>query len=79
MASIRARRSFIDSMDLSSDINPDLAVVIEDALAFTAQAVNKANDEELSETCSNRSKIVMILQFMKTVTLKSVEQMGQNI
>ena len=40
MASIRAGRSFIKSMDLSSDMNPDLAVVIEDTLAFTAQAIN---------------------------------------
>ena len=30
MASIRARRSFIESTDLTSDMNPDSAVVIED-------------------------------------------------
>ena len=53
MASIRARRSFIENMDLSSDMNPDLAVVIEDALAQTAQAINRANDEKPSVTCSN--------------------------
>ena len=56
MASIRARGSFIKSMDLSSDMNPDLAVVIEDTFAFTAQAINKAYDEELSETCSNKKE-----------------------
>ena len=43
-------------MDLSSDMNPDLAVVIEDALAFMAQAINKANDEEFSETHSNKKE-----------------------
>ena len=32
MASIRARRSFIKSTDLSSDMNPNSAVVIEDTL-----------------------------------------------
>ena len=56
MASIRARRSFIESTDLSSDMNLALVVVIEDALAFTAQAINKANDEELSEMHSNEKE-----------------------
>ena len=32
MASIRARRFFIESTDSSSDMNPDSAVVIEDTL-----------------------------------------------
>ena len=43
-------------MDLSSDMSSDLNVVIEDALAFTTQAINKANDEELSKTCSNKKE-----------------------
>ena len=30
-------------------MNPDLAGVIEDALVFTAQAINKTNDEELTQ------------------------------
>ena len=50
-------------------MNPDLAVVIKDALAFTAKAIIKTNDEELSETHSNKKEIVMRLQFMKTVTI----------
>ena len=41
---------------LSSDINPDLAVVIEDTLASTAQAINKANDGQLSETQCNKKE-----------------------
>ena len=36
MVSFRARRSFIESTDLSSDMNPDSAVVIEDALVLMA-------------------------------------------
>ena len=39
MASIGVRRSNIKSMDSSSDMNPDLAVVIEDALAQMGQAL----------------------------------------
>ena len=39
MVSIKARRSFIKSMDSSSDMNPYLAVVIEDALMQMAQAL----------------------------------------
>ena len=35
MASIRTRRSFIKRTDSSSDMNPDLAVVIEDTLTLT--------------------------------------------
>ena len=50
MASIRARRSFIKSTDLSSDMNPDSAVVIEDALVQAAQALNRVNDKEPSVT-----------------------------
>ena len=50
MASIRARRSFIRSTDLSSDVNQDLAVVIEDALALMVEATNKANDKEPNVT-----------------------------
>ena len=49
MVSIRARGSFIKSIDLSSDMNPDSAVVIEDTLAFMTQAINKASNEDLSE------------------------------
>ena len=56
MASIRARRSFIEGMDSSSDMNPYSAVVTEDALAFTAQAFNKTNDEELSGTHTNQKE-----------------------
>ena len=56
MPSIRARRSFIESMDLSLDMNPDLVVVIEGALALMAQAINKANDEEPSVTCSDNEE-----------------------
>ena len=32
------------------------AVVFEDALAFTVQVINKANDEDLSETHSNKKE-----------------------
>ena len=53
MASIRARRSFIESTDLSSDMNPDSAMVIEDTLVKMAQAFNKVTDEEPSVTCSS--------------------------
>ena len=45
MASIRARRSLIESTDMSSDMNPDLAVVIEDALVQMAEAHNRVCDE----------------------------------
>ena len=31
-------------------MNPDSAVVMEGVLALTAEAINKANDEELSVT-----------------------------
>ena len=54
MASIRARRSLLESMGSSSDMNPDLAVVIEDDLAQMAQALNRVNDEEPSVTCSDK-------------------------
>ena len=54
MASIRARRYFIGSTDLSSDMNPDLAAVIEDTLAQMAQALN--NDEEPSVTHSDNKE-----------------------
>ena len=37
-------------------MNPDSAVVIKDALAFTAQAINKANDEEFTEMHSNKKE-----------------------
>ena len=55
MASIKARRSFIEIMDSSSDMSPDLAVVIGDTLVLT-QAINKANDEEPSVTHSDNKK-----------------------
>ena len=45
MASIWARRSFIEITDLNSNMNPDLAVVIENPLVQMAQAFNKVNDE----------------------------------
>ena len=37
-------------------MNPDLDVVIEDALAFTAPTINKANDKELSEMHSKKKE-----------------------
>ena len=40
-------------MIFSSDINPDLAVVIEDALALMAQTINKANDKGSGVTHSD--------------------------
>ena len=43
-------------MDLKSDMNPDLAAVIEDALVLTAQALNRVNDEEPSETHSDNKE-----------------------
>ena len=52
----RTRRSFIESTGLSSDMKPDLAVVIKDALALTAQAINKANDDEPRVTHSHKKK-----------------------
>ena len=54
MASTRARRSLIESMNLSSDMNPDSAVVIEDTLVLMAQAINNANDKESSVTHSDK-------------------------
>ena len=56
MASIRARRSFIESIDWSSDMNPDLAAVIEDTLVQMAQALNRVNDEEPSVTHSDNKE-----------------------
>ena len=44
MTSIKARRSFIESTDLSSDMNTDAAVVIEDTLVKMAQALNRVTD-----------------------------------
>ena len=55
MASIRARRSFIDSTDLSSEMNPDSAVAIKNTLEKMAQALNKDIDEEPSVTCNNNT------------------------
>ena len=52
MASIRARRYFIESTDSSSDMNPDSAVVIEDTLVKMAQALNRVTDTEPSVTCN---------------------------
>ena len=52
MGSIKARRSFIESTDLSSDMNQDSAVVIEDALVKMAQALNRDTDKEASVTGS---------------------------
>ena len=53
---IRARRSFIKSMDLSSDMNPDLVVVIEDTLAQMAEALNRLTDKEPNVMCSNNKE-----------------------
>ena len=50
MASIRARRSFIESTDSSSHMNPDSAVVIEDTLEKMTQALNRVTGKELSVT-----------------------------
>ena len=50
MASIRARRFFIESTDSSSDMNPDSAVVIDDTLVKMAQALNRVTDEEPNVT-----------------------------
>ena len=44
MASIRAKRYFIESTDSSSDTNPDSAVVIEDTFVKMAQAPNKVTE-----------------------------------
>ena len=55
MASISARRYFIENTDLSSDMNPDSAV-IEDALVQMDQALNRVNDEGPSVTHSNNKK-----------------------
>ena len=43
-------------MDLSSDMNQDSAVVIEDALMQTAQALNRVNDEEPSVSHRNNKE-----------------------
>ena len=56
MAYIWARRSFIGSTDLSSDMNPDFTVMIEDAFALMAQALNGVNDEEPSVTHSDNKE-----------------------
>ena len=56
MASIRVRRSIIKSTDLSSEMNPDSALVIEDDLVQMAQALNRVNDEEPSVTHSNNKE-----------------------
>ena len=56
MASIRARRSFIEHPNLSSDMNPDSAVVIEDTLVQMAQTVNRVNGKEPSITCSDNKE-----------------------
>ena len=53
MASIRARRSVIESTDSSSDMNSDSAVVIKDTLVKMDQALNRVTDEEPSVICSN--------------------------
>ena len=53
MVSIRARRSFIKSTDLSSDMNPDSAVGTKDALKLMAEALNSINDEKPCVTHSN--------------------------
>ena len=55
MASIKARRSFFESTDLSSDMSPDSAVDIEDTLGKMAQALkalNRVTDKEPSVTHS---------------------------
>ena len=38
-------------------MNPDLAVVIEDALVKMAQALNRDGDKEPSVTCSDNKEI----------------------
>ena len=71
MASVRARRSFIDSTDLSSDMNLDSAVVIENTLVKTAQALNRDMDEEPSITCNgNRHNFHEISVYEDSYTLE---------
>ena len=53
MVFIKARRSFIESIDSSSDMNPDSAVVVEDTLVKMTQALNRVTDEEPSVTHSS--------------------------
>ena len=43
-------------MDSSADVNPDSAVVIEDALALMAQAPNRVNDKQPSVTHSDNKE-----------------------
>ena len=52
MAYVKARRSFIKSTDLSSNMNPDSAVVIKDTLVKMAQALNRVTVEEPGVTHS---------------------------
>ena len=69
--SIRARGSFIDSTDLSSDMNPDSAMVIENTLVKMAQALNRDIDEEPSVICSNnRDNVEEISVYEDSYTLE---------
>ena len=67
VACIRARRTFIESPDLSSDRNPYSAVVIENTLMKMAQALNRDTDEEPSVTHSNNKD-----NFDETLVYKDV-------
>ena len=53
MVSIKARRSFFGSTYLSSDMNTDSAVVIEDTVVKMVQALNRVTDKEPSVTLSS--------------------------
>ena len=56
MATIRAKRAFIKSMDSITDMNPYLAVVLDDALVWMVQALNRVNDEKPSVSHSDNKK-----------------------
>ena len=71
MASIKARRSFIESADWTSDMNPDSAVVIEDTLVKKVQVLNRVTDEEPSVThSSDQDKLDEISVYKDSYTLE---------
>ena len=64
MASIKLRRSLIESTDLSSDMNPDSGVVIEDNVVKMVQAFNRVTDEEPSITHSGDQENLVGLNYV---------------
>ena len=71
MASIRSRRSFIESTDSSSDMNTDSAVVIENSLVKAAQALNRVTDKEPSVThSSNQDNLDEMSVYEESYTLE---------